>query len=117
MPATWAEVSKAMGRGLVDRRLAEPSIQAGAFYMARLRRSWSAERPEDDRHQLALASYNAGLGNILRAQQRCGQGRPDPPVLYAPIMACLPAITGHHAKETLGYAPAIYRWAWRKVFA
>jgi len=105
MPGTWAEVTRAMGWGLVDRRMAEPAIQAGAYYMARLRKGWSAPRPERDRHNLAMASYNAGLGNILAAQKACG----DPP-LYERIMACLGRVTGKHAAETLGYAPAIRRW-------
>lgn len=109
MPATWSEILRAMGRELVDRRLATPSIEAGAFYMARLRRNWSSPRPWQDRHLLALASYNAGIGHILAAQRACGMA-----VLYEPIMACLPQITGRHAAETQGYAPAIWRW-WRQM--
>jgi len=107
MPATWREVTAAMGMQVasVDRRTADASIQAGAYYMARLRRNWSSPRPEIDRHDLAMASYNAGLGHILSAQRECGMA-----VLYPQIMACLPQITGHHANETLGYAPAIRRW-------
>ena len=105
MPATWNEITRAMGYGLVDRRIADASIQAGAYYMARLRRQWSAPRPERDRHDLAMASYNAGIGHILAAQRLCR----DPP-LYDAIMACLPQITGRHARETLGYAPSIRRW-------
>lgn len=105
MPATWREITTVMGLGLVDRSMAEPSIHAGAYYMARLRRQWSAPRPETDRHDLAMASYNAGIGHLLAAQKACG-GR----ALYREIIACLPAITGHHAAETMGYAPAIRRW-------
>ena len=105
MPATAREIWPLLGYGLVDRRLAEPSIEAGAFYMARLRRNWTAARPEADRHDLAMASYNAGLGHILAAQRACGG-----PPLYPDIVACLPQITGSHARETLGYAPAIRRW-------
>lgn len=105
MPGTWNEVTKAMGLGLADRTTAELSVQAGAFYMARQRAVWKAERPEADRHNLAMASYNAGAGNIIKAQRLCG----DPP-LYEPIMTCLPQVTGHHARETLGYAPAIRKW-------
>ncbi len=105
MPATWREISAAMGVAAVDRRTADASIQAGAFYMARLRRNWSSPRPETDRHDLAMASYNAGIGHILAAQRACEMA-----VLYAQIMACLPQITGRHAAETLGYAPAIRRW-------
>jgi membrane-bound lytic murein transglycosylase MltF len=111
MPATWSEILRAMGRELVDRRLATPSIEAGAFYMARLRRNWSSPRPWEDRHKLSLASYNAGLGHILAAQRACKM-----PVFYHEIMACLPEITGKHAAETLGYAPAIWRW-WRMMEA
>lgn len=105
MPATWAEITKAMGLGAVDRRMAEPSIEAGAYYMRRLRLNWSSPRPERDRHDLAMASYNAGIGHILAAQRACGGA-----LLYEPIMACLPQITGRHAQETLGYAPRIRRW-------
>jgi hypothetical protein len=105
MPATAKEIWPLLGYGVVDRRLAEPSINAGAFYMARLRRSWTARRPEADRHDLAMASYNAGLGHILAAQRACGG-----PPLYRDIMACLPQITHQHARETLGYAPSVRRW-------
>lgn len=105
MPATWKEITAAMGVAVVDRRAAGPSIEAGAYYMLRLRRNWSSQRPEADRHNLAMASYNAGLGHILAAQRACGG-----PVLYEPIMACLPQITGRHAAETLGYAPRIRKW-------
>lgn len=105
MPGTAGDIFPLLGYSAVDRRVAEPSILASAYYMAKLRKSWSAKRPEDDRHKLALASYNAGLGNILRAQRACDDAR-----LYEPIMRCLPEITGRHARETIGYAPAIYRW-------
>ena len=69
------------------------------------RAAWSAPRPEDDRHKLALASYNAGLGSLLLSQQHCGN-----PATYDAIVACLPQVTGHHAAETLAYAPRIYQW-------
>lgn len=105
MPGTWADIAPHIGAGTLMRNHASAAIQAGAYYMASLRRSWSAPRPEDDRHRLALASYNAGLGNILAAQRACAD-----PVLYEAIMACLPRITGRHAAETLDYAPRIYRW-------
>jgi len=105
MPGTARDIFPLLGYAAVDRRLAGPSIEAGAYYMARLRRAWHAPRPETDRHKLALASYNAGLGNILAAQRAC-----DGAALYEAIMLCLESVTGRHAVETRGYAPAIYRW-------
>lgn len=104
MPPTWAEVSRTLGYEGVSPHDAEPSILAGAYYMSRLRRSWSSPRPERDRHSLAMASYNAGLGSILKSQRRCGGA-----VLYEPIIACLHHVTGRHAAETRGYAPRIWR--------
>lgn len=101
MPGTWPEWERHQGRRL-DPFDPAASIEGGAWYMMRMRGIWTSPRPEQDRHNLALASYNAGAGNIIKAQKRC-QGA----VLYPAIMACLPAITGHHAKETLGYAPRI----------
>lgn len=107
MPGTWADVSRALGYGIIPRTLAQPAIDGGAFYMARLRRSWSAAgRPMLGRQQLAQASYNAGIGNILKAQAHCADA-----VSWADIQCCLPEVTGpQNAKQTIGYVSAIARW-------
>lgn len=106
MPGTWREW-QAISRTPLGPHDARQAIEAGAWYMARQRAIWRSPRPEADRHNLALASYNGGAGNIIKAQRACGN-----PTGYAEIMACLPQITGRHAAETQGYAPrirAIYR--------
>lgn len=105
MPATWREVPAAVRLGVVDRRAAEPSIRAGAWYMGRMKRVWKAPRPADDRRRLAQASYNAGAGSIIRAQTKCN-GAPD----WRTIASCLPAVTGRHSAETIGYVARIARW-------
>lgn len=110
MPGTAAEIWRLLGYGVVDPTLAGPSIEAGAYYMARLRAGWSAPRPWEDKHRLAQASYNAGPGNILAAQRACVGAGGNLPSAYDAIMACLPQITGRYAAETLAYAPAIWRW-------
>lgn len=110
MPGTAAQIFPLLGYGVLDRRLAAPSIEAGAYYMARLRAGWTAPRPWQDRHKLAQASYNAGPGNILAAQRACGDADGNQPAGYDAIMACLPQITGRYAAETIEYAPRIWRW-------
>lgn len=104
MPGTWAQITREMRLGNVS-PASEVAIDAGAYYMRKLRRSWSAPRPAEDRQRLAQASYNAGLGNILEAQERCG-GPPG----WREISACLPAVTGRHAQETLTYVERIAKW-------
>lgn len=95
--------------GLLDRRIAEPSILAGAKLMHDNVRFWSAPRTAASRRRLAQAGYNCGNGNLLKAQARCDGHRQ-----YEQIMRCLPAVTGEkNARETAGYAPAIERWFWR----
>jgi len=95
MPGTWAEISRELRLppGLSPHHAW--AIEAGAYYMAKLRAQWSAPRPAEDRHRLAQASYNAGLGHLLDAQRRCG-GPPE----YEAIVACLPRVTGRHSAET-----------------
>lgn len=105
MPGTWREVTGKMG---VKASPFNPimSIRAGAFYMRQLKRGWSSPRDDEpDRNNLALASYNAGFGNILRAQKRCG-GHPG----YEDIIRCLPEVTGKHSEETITYVKRIRRW-------
>lgn len=106
MPGTWRDEAGRLGFAHLSPHAAEPSILAGAAYMARLRTQWRSERPESDRRELAQASYNAGLGNILRAQQRCNGARHWPD-----IQRCLPLVTGEaNAHETRTYVERIARW-------
>ena len=102
MPETWRDMQNKLGTqaGAFNPML---NIRAGALYMKQLRRSWHSPRPERDRHSLALASYNAGLGNLIAAQRKCDMAR-----LWPDIAACLPQITGRHSKETLHYVPVIW---------
>lgn len=88
--------------GLVDRRMAEPSILAGARMMRDGMKFWKAPRTHLSRRRLAQAGYNCGHGNLVRAQKLC-RGAME----YEPLMDCLPNITGRFAAETLGYAPRI----------
>lgn len=105
MPGTWSDMRQALRLGPVASPHDDIAIQAGAYYMAKLRRGWSAPRPQDVRHQLAQASYNAGFGNILAAQRACGGARD-----WSDIAPCLPGVTGHHAAETIGYVQRIAKW-------
>lgn len=105
MPGTWAEVQRDLGWVSVSPHSAKHSIIAGAYYMRKLRRLWSSPRPIIDRHWLAQASYNAGGGNILKAQKRCGGA-----LRYHAIIACLPLVTGRHSAETITYTKRINRW-------
>lgn len=96
MPGTWDRF------GAGDPYDAHDSIWAGVKCMANLMGQWSRPRPHMDRVCLALASYNAGLGHILKAQKLAG----DAP-LYADIIEQLPAVTGTHSDETINYVRLI----------
>lgn len=105
MPATWKEVSRELKFGEATAFAPALNIQAQAYYMAKLRSQFKRERPEWDRHSLALASYNAGLGNVLKAQKLGGNS-----LLYKPMANALHKVTGHHHKETLTYVDRIWSY-------
>lgn len=106
MPATWREAVRALGLGISSPH-DDIAVEAGAWYQAKMRRAWTAKRTALERHALGLASYNAGLGNILKAQTRCSGAR-----LWPDVARCLPAITGaRNARETTTYVELIIgRW-------
>ncbi len=110
MPGTWKDVSRRLVFG-ANTSVFNPSlsIEAAGYYMGSLRRQWSAPRPDRDRHELALASYNAGLGHLLTAQRQCRGVN-----LYHDIIRCLPSVTGHHSEETINYVILIYKY-WRRM--
>lgn len=105
MPGTWAQISRELGISNESPHSIKFAIEAGAYYMWKLRKSWSNPRPAGDRQKLAQASYNAGLGHILNAQKRC-----DNATLYLDIIKCLPQITGKHSEETITYIIRIQYW-------
>ena len=105
MPATWKEVSRKIGRREAAPQAVEPAVLASAYYMATLRRSWYSRRSDVDRHSLAMASYNAGLGNLVKAQRLSGMR-----VRYKEIVEYLPRVTGRHSEETVTYVERIWQY-------
>lgn len=101
MPGTWADIEEALGI-YASPYNAEVNIYFGIYYMRKMVKFWKAPRTEHERLELAQASYNAGAGNILKAQQRCGNKNTWP--LISP---CLVQVTGRHSFETLGYVQKI----------
>lgn len=106
MPATWDELAKALGIpvNLVNATDAYYGIMAAAYYMQKCIKTWISPRPDTDRYNLALASYNAGGGNIIKAQKAAGNPLPNG---YEDIMKFLPKITGKNSVETINYTKAI----------
>jgi soluble lytic murein transglycosylase-like protein len=53
----------------------EQNIASGISYDQKLYLMWSGPRPEVDRMAFMLGAYNAGAGNILKAQKLCNLTR------------------------------------------
>lgn len=106
MPATWAEIQKAMGWRNVSPHSAHHNILGGLWYQARMARIWKRNRSIAEAYELGLASYNAGAGTILRAQAQCGDAR-----VWADIAPCLVDVSGAaNARQTTGYVRLIAKW-------
>ena len=99
MPQTWTDLTE---RWNIPERYTpydhKIAIELGARYMRYLIDQWSAPRPAYDRMALARASYNAGLGSILKSQELCN-GCID----YLSTIDRLPEVTGERATETINY--------------
>ena len=108
MPATWDMVSPWVSEFPLDPFKPKDSILVGACYMDYLLKQWSWPRPGVDRHSLAMASYNAGLGNILKAQERTFEDG-ESKTLYGEIIPELINVTGEkNSAETIGYVQNIW---------
>lgn len=101
MPATFAEIGKRSGiaGSPFD---PEVNLMAGAWYMNRQRAIFKAPKPDYERHNLAMASYNAGAGNIIKAQQLSGSNSK-----WQQVADKLHLVTGRHSKETIDYVSKI----------
>jgi len=106
MPATWRQMQREIG--VVNIRSPKESIRAGAYYDKKLYKRWSAKRTLKDRLSLTFASYNAGLGNLYKAQKICKRKTGKTCNRYSEISSHLHYITGLHHKETLKYVKKIW---------
>jgi len=95
MPRTWEQVSSQL-RLNASAFNPKANAIAAAYYMGRLGAQWALPRPTLERLKLAQASYNAGLGTILKAQKACGDA-----LLWEGMVQCVPA------RETREYVPRI----------
>lgn len=98
MPGTWREVSEALNLRASAFNPKANAI-AAAYYMGRLAQEWHRERRSVERLRLAQASYNGGLGTILKAQKRC-----EDALLWKDIEPCVAA------KETREYVWKVGKW-------
>jgi len=102
MPKTWTEEAPKAGFKGAKRTDPEASIFTAASYMASLIKKWHWPRPTADRECLAMASYNVGFGNMLKAQKRSGNLN-----LYADIISSLPDVPRVNHNETITYVRRI----------
>jgi len=106
MPKTFEECKRSLRLpSQVSPYHPQVSIHCNAWYMRRQVNIWTTKREPLEKLNLGLASYNAGAGNILKAQKKC-QGV----LLWSEIQNCLPLVTGNFAKETITYVKRIHRW-------
>lgn len=104
MPATWRDMEKRFGISASPHD--DVAIEWGARYMAIRMNAWKSNRPIHERWRLGLVSYNAGMGNILRAQEKC-----DNALLWKDIEPCLVMVTGEaNSHETRTYVERIERY-------
>jgi membrane-bound lytic murein transglycosylase F len=82
------------------------NIAAGIYYDRAIWKLWKAKRPFTDKLAFMFGAYNAGKGNILKAQ-RLAKKRGMNPNAWSSIENTLFKITGKHSKETIGYVNKI----------
>ena len=106
MPGTGEELSKELGTRLL---LTNPriNIMMGIYYDRKLWNNWKAKRSRIERLRLTFASYNAGLGNILKAQKLAKKDRRCNHLFWNCIKRYLRHVTGRRSEETMDYVERI----------
>jgi membrane-bound lytic murein transglycosylase F len=108
MPRTWDEIIKR--HTFIQNEPFTPrwAVAAGISYDKTLHNQWKAKRSENDRIALTMASYNAGLGNILKGQRACTAGGENNCNTWAGIKAYAHAVNTWKDEETKGYIKRIF---------
>ena len=103
MPFTWKEISHKLKIN-ADVKDVKWNIAGGIYYNRRMFLIWKGERPLNERIDFMFASYNAGAGNIIKAQKLVVD---DDPMFWSSVAKVLNQVTGRHSKETVNYVKRI----------
>lgn len=106
MPKTFEDIRKKL-YWIQDINNPIDNIAAGIHYDKYLWNVWLAERPLVDKLCFIFASYNAGLGNILKAQTICSVSSVGDCNLWENIEKVASKVSTWKSNETLGYVKRI----------
>ena len=106
MPRTFKEIKYKNPSIKGNRKQPRWNIAAGIYYDRYIWKTWKAERPFNDRLNFMFGSYNAGKGNIIKAQKISGRKGMNENV-WQSIEKTLPEVTKDRSKETIGYVKKI----------
>lgn len=106
MPTTFREIVKRNRHIKGSGKEPKWSIAAGIDYNRSIWLLFKEKRPFQDRLDFMFGAYNAGKGNIFRAQ-RNAKKRGLNPNSWRTMESTLPSITGGHSKETINYVGKI----------
>ncbi len=107
MPRTFDEIK--VKSKFIEGAATEPkwNIAAGIWYNKQQFDFWAKDRTLEERLRFMYGSYNAGRGNLLKAQRAALADGLNPRV-WDSMYEALPKVTGDHSKETLGYVEKIF---------
>ena len=106
MPRTFEEITRKNPGIKGTREQPRWNIAAGIYYNRMIWNLWKAKRPYMDRINFMFGSYNAGKGNIIKAQ-KIAKNKGLNPNMWKSIQSTLPDVTGKNSKETIGYVNKI----------
>ena len=106
MPSTYAEIQRK--HRVIDGGVMEPrwNIAAAIWYNKTLFDFWRKDRTLIERLRFMFASYNAGKGNLLKAQRQAINVGLNPRQWHS-VRQVLNKVTGKHSRETIGYVDRI----------
>ena len=105
MPSTFAEI-RSKNQEFTSISKPEWNIAAGIWYDHSLWTRWADLLDDTDHQRFTLASYNAGRGTLLRAQE-VARIRPLDPMIWLNIETVAPEVPKWRHEETLAYVKKI----------
>lgn len=106
MPRTFEEISRKNPSIKGNREQPRWNIAAGIYYDKIIWKAWKEDHSFQDRINFMFGSYNAGRGNILKAQ-RIAKKEGLKTNLWMSIEKALPKVTGKRSEETIDYIRTI----------